>query len=214
MVNLGTFDDGPKVDSAVYNISADGKTIVGWDYKPGFNPPGPAGIAMNGRRGAIWWDGRERLVHAFGWAGEAWATNNVGSIIVGQFHPLDQNNTLRHGASTYMYTAWDGFFADLGAVPIPIGGDQQEYISQPYGVSDDGSVVGGETGRIQKLAMIWTQPTGMMYVFDYLTQHGVTNHTRWYFLRTVYVSPDGRMIAGLGQKPPSPDLLSWIVILK
>jgi hypothetical protein len=216
MVNLGTFDDGSNADSSVYNISADGKTIIGWDYKPQFSPPGPAGAAMNSRRGAIWWDGRERLVHAFGWAGEAWATNDVGSIIVGQFHPLDQNNSpvVGHGASTYMYTAWDGAFADLGAVSIPIGGDQHEYISQPFGVSDDGSVVGGETGRLQKLAMIWTPSTGMMYVTDYLTQHGVTDHQGWYLLQTVYVSPDGRFIAGLGQKLPSPNLRSWIVTLK
>ena len=120
MVNLGTFDEGTNSDSVPYGVSADGNTVIGWDYKQGFSPPGPGGIAMNGRRGAIWWDGKERLLHALGWAGEAWATNDVGSIIVGQFHPLNTNNVLQ-GASTYLWTAWDGHFQDLGAVPVPMG---------------------------------------------------------------------------------------------
>jgi hypothetical protein len=86
---------------------------------------------MNQRRGSIWWDGRERLLHAFGWAGEARATNSEGSIIVGQFHPLNQYNDppTRHGASSYRYTAWDGHFEDLGAVPVPPQDDQKNYIS-------------------------------------------------------------------------------------
>jgi hypothetical protein len=66
MVNLGAFDEGSNSDSAVYAVSADGRTIIGWDYKQGFRPPGPGGIAMNGRRGAIWWDGKERLLHPLG----------------------------------------------------------------------------------------------------------------------------------------------------
>src|SRR5262245_47014554 len=129
MVNLGTFDEGSNSDSSVYAVSADGRTIIGWDYKQGFIPPGPGGAAMNGRRGVIWWDGKGRLLHPLGWAGEAWATNDVGSIIVGQFHPRDTNNQYFHGASTYLWTAWDGYFEDLGAVAIPIGGDQRNYIS-------------------------------------------------------------------------------------
>ena len=96
MVNLGTFDEGTNSDGVVYGVSADGNNAFGWDYKQGFSPPGrPGGIAMNGRRGAIWWDGKERLLHPFGWAGEAWATNDVGSIIVGQFHPLNSQPRIR-----------------------------------------------------------------------------------------------------------------------
>jgi probable HAF family extracellular repeat protein len=215
MVNLGTFDEGKNSDSSPYGISADGRSVIGWDYKEGFSPAGPGGIAMNGRRGAIWWDGKERLLHAFGWAGEAWATNDVGSIIAGQFHPLDANNPPKQGASTYLWTAWDGHFADLGAVPIPPGGDPKGYISQPYAVSDDGSVVGGDSGPVNnKSAMIWTYQTGMMFVADYLTLKGVTAHLGWPQLtKTVYISPDGRQMVGYGYKA-FPSLSTWIVTLK
>ena len=216
MVNLGTFDEDPNSDSAVYAVSADGRTVIGWDYKPGFSPPGIAGGAMNGRRGAIWWDGKERMLHAFGWAGEAWATNDVGSIIVGQFHPMDQYNRLYtgQGASTYMYTAWNGYFADLGAVPVPPGADPKNYISQPFGVSDDGSVVVGESGWIQKIAMIWMPATGMISMKDFLTQKGVANVQDWYLLQSQGVTPDGRLVFGYGQQGTNPSIISWIVTLR
>ena len=216
MVNLGTFDEGVNSDSTPTAVSADGRTVIGWDFKQGFLPAGPGGAAMNGRRGAIWWDGKERLLHPLGWAGEAWATNDVGSIIVGQFHPLDTNNKVG-GASTYMWTAWDGHFADLGAVQVPIGGGQSNYVSQPYAVSDDGSVVGGDTGVYEKFAMIWTPETGMMYVSDYLTIKGVTDHLSWLILtRTIYISPDGRVVVGYGAVPGSPFPIpkTWIVTLR
>jgi probable HAF family extracellular repeat protein len=216
MVNLGTFDEGSNSDSEAYYVSADGRTIIGWDYKEGFNPPGPSGGAINGRRGAVWWDGKERLLHAYGWAGEAWATNDVGSVIVGQFHPADAGNDPRegHGASTYLWTAWDGRFEDLGAVAVRFPVPQSEYISQPFAVSDDGSVVGGETGRQEKYAMIWTRETGMMYVSDFLTLKGVTEHQKWKWLaKTVYISPDGRVVAGDGFNENA-QRLTWMVTLR
>jgi hypothetical protein len=40
----------------------------------------------------------------------------------------------------------------------------------------------------------------MISMSDYLTQAGVTDHRGWLLLRAVYVSPDGRVIAGYGQK--------------
>ena len=214
MVNLGTFDEGKNSDSVPLAVSADGNMVIGWDYKEGFSPPGPGSPAMNGRRGAIWTDGKERLLHALGWAGEAWATNDVGSIIVGQFFPLNTNNVLQ-GASTYKWTAWDGNFQDLGAVPVPPGGSPRDYISQPYAMSDDGSVVGGDSGNVNsKSAMIWTHDTGMVNVSDYLTMKGVTDHQSWPQLtKTVYISPDGRLMAGYGYKA-YPSLSTWIVTLK
>jgi probable HAF family extracellular repeat protein len=223
MVNLGTFDEGVNSDSSSLAISADGGVVIGWDYKQGFIPPGPGGAAENGRRGAIWLDGKERLLHPFGWAGEAWATNNNGSIIVGQFHPLDasETNGITGGASTYLWTAWNGNFEDLGAVQAPIGGGALgNYVSQPYAVSDDGSVIGGDTGVSQKFAMIWTRATGMMYVTDFLTMNGVTDQNSWVTLsRTVYISPDGRVVVGYGALPPSgtspfPVPRTWIMTLR
>ena len=71
------------------------------------------------------------------------------------------------GASTYIWTAWDGSFADLGAVQLRQESLRRNTFRKPYAVSDDGSVVGGDTGRTEKLAMIWTPDTGMMYVSDF-----------------------------------------------
>jgi hypothetical protein len=81
-------------------------------------------------------------------------------------------------------------------------------------MSDDGSVVGGETGRLQKFAMIWTQKTGMMYASDFLTQMGVTGLQVWLLSQVVYISPDGRVVVGYGQKGLSPSLRTWIVTLR
>jgi len=214
MVNLGTLEEG-SVDGYAHGVSADGRMIFGFDFKQGFNPAGRNGVSMNSRRGAMWWDGKERLLHPFGWAGEAWASNDVGSIIVGQFHPIDANNTIITGAATtYKWTAWDGHFEDLGAVDIPIGGDNRNYLSEPLAMSDDGSVVGGVTGWQDKFAMIWTAQTGMIYVTDFLTMNGVTEHLKWAkFTETVYISPDGRTIVGHAYKD-FPSLTTWIITVK
>jgi hypothetical protein len=131
---------------------------------------------------------------------------------VGQFHPLNTNNVLLQGATTYRWTAWDGHFEDLGTVPVAIGGARETQISQAYAVSDDGSVVGGDSGGVNdKGAMIWTYETGMMCGTDYLTLKGVTDHLSWLKLtKTVYISPDGRVVAGYGfvrgNGPGTPDV--------
>ena len=41
MVNLGIFDEGTNSDSRPYGISADGRSVIGWDYKEGFSPAWP-----------------------------------------------------------------------------------------------------------------------------------------------------------------------------
>jgi probable HAF family extracellular repeat protein len=133
-------------ESTARAVSADGNTVVGYDDDRG-NP-----TSQSGRAGVIFWRGVERLLHPFGWAGEARAVNNDGSIIVGQWHPvpgtfLPDGSFLRYrGRTTYMYTAWDGRFEDLGAVRKTELGPIEalnEYLSNPRAVSDDGSVVGG-----------------------------------------------------------------------
>ena len=130
---------------------------------------------------------------------------------------MDQfNNPLtQQGASTYKYTAWDGHFEDLGAVPVPVGGEPKDYLSQPYAVSDDGNVVVGESGWIEKFAMIWTPQTFMVSMKDYLTYAGVTDHLTWSLKRAHWVSPDGRVVIGYGQRAGGgPSIRSWIATLR
>jgi hypothetical protein len=88
-------------------------------------------------------------------------------------------------------------------------------------MSDDGTVVGGDSGPTNnmgtvniKSAMIWTAETGMVYVTDYLTMKGVTDHKSWdALLKTVYISPDGKTVVGTGYKP-YPSQSTWIMTLK
>jgi uncharacterized membrane protein len=174
MVDLGALLGRERTARAV---SADGNTVVGYDSDNG-NP-----TSQSGRAGVIFWRGVERLLHPFGWAGEARAVNNDGSIIVAQWHPvpgtfLPDGSFLRYRRrTTYMYTAWDGRFEDLGAV------------------------------RKTELG-----PIGMIRVSDYLTAHGVTAHNGWTLTRTSYVSPDGKRIAGNGFNPQQL-INSWVVTL-
>jgi probable HAF family extracellular repeat protein len=207
MVNLGPFGLGSQQSALA--VSADGKVVVGRDRDLN-NSVTPAGY-----RGYVYFDGQMHPLHAFGWAGEARATNGVGSIIVGQGQPASTASSVTGGGTTYLYTAWDGRFQELGAVwPGMPGSNLEEYSSRPYRVSDDGSVVVGETGgAFTQFAMIWTAGTGMVYMHDYLTRSGVTAHQGWTLSGAYYVSPDGRLVAGFGTNPQGiPD--SWIVTLR
>jgi hypothetical protein len=117
-----------------------------------------------------------------------------------------------------MYTAWDGRFYDLGAaVKTELSEKLQlvEYGSLPYGVSDDGRVVGGITGQADPVASIWTAATGMLRMSDYLTANGITAHQGLKLTFTSYVSPDGKRLAGTAVGGQEPNVLpySWIVTL-
>jgi probable HAF family extracellular repeat protein len=203
MVDLGAIGDG----TTAWAVSADGNVTVGYDHQAG-----PVYIPYDGRHGTIFWAGTERLLHPFGYAGEARATNQVGSIIVGRFHP-ENAYTPPKSPTTYLYTSWDGKFEDLGAASLgtpPLL--QGEQTSNPQGVSDDGSVVVGDTGFSQKVAALWTRETGMVTVYGFLTSKGVTNHVGWTFTVSTYVSPDGKAIAGACFNPAN-IFQSWIVTL-
>jgi probable HAF family extracellular repeat protein len=214
MVDLGALQQGGGTDARA--ISADGNTIVGYER------PAPKGTDLflpsaSGSSGAIFWRGLERFLHAFGRAGEAYATNFNGTVIVGRAHPLGGSylpgGKFLPGVTTYLYTAWDGHFEDLGAVlmQLPGVGSNFDYTSTPTAVSDDGQVVGGTTGFSNPLPYLWTRATGMMLLSDYLTANGVTAHRVWKLTDFSYVSPDGKRLAGTGLSPQGPQ--SWIVTL-
>ena len=205
MVNIGP--QGLGFQQSALSVSADGKNVVGFD-KDKYNI-----IISNQYRGFVYYSGQLHLLHPWGWVGEARKTNDVGSIIVGR-GPLGYAAPALAG-TTYRYTAWDGRFEDLGAVwPGMPGINLDEYVSLPRGMSDDGSIVAGETGGVNtQFAMIWTPETRMVYMHDYLTSKGVTTHQGWVLTSAWYVSPDGRVVAGHGLDPRGvPD--SWIVTLR
>jgi len=99
MVDLGSM---LKEESSVaVGVSADGNSIIGWDK-------GDSSVSAwvgNGQRGVVFLGGAERLIHPYGWAGMAQATNDVGSTIVGQTHPANAATT-RGGGTTWRWSAW------------------------------------------------------------------------------------------------------------
>jgi probable HAF family extracellular repeat protein len=213
MVDLGTMRKGGT--SNCFGISADGNTIIGYER----SPKGADFLeSPSGSSGVIFWRGVERPLHAFGRAGEAFAINWNGTIIVGRLHPLGgrdlPNGTFFTTTTTYMYTAWDGRFEDLAAVLLQSStGLGFDYASMPTAVSDDGQVVGGTTGVSDHLPYLWTRATGMVLITDYLTANGLTVHQGWQKLTDVsYISPNGKLIAGTGIDPQGV-AGSWIVNL-
>jgi probable HAF family extracellular repeat protein len=197
LTDLGSIGGG---EMGASTVSANGKLIGGYDYKSDSSGP------PNGRRGVVWVDGQERFVHLYGWAGQVNAVNDVGSAIVGEFHPMSNAYADIRGAGTtgFLYTAWDGQLLNLGGIwkrgPDLPG---EDYSSRPAKVSDDGHVVCGQAflaGPVK--AFIWTPDTGMLLLTDYLTRNGVTAQNDWMSLEFVnYVSPDGKTIVGSGPNP-------------
>ncbi len=178
MVDLGSLQND---SSRVNAVSADGNVIVGWDANPW-----PSDYYY--WRGAVWWQGLERLLNPFGWIGQAEGTNENGSVIVGRGHP----SAYRHA---YRFTAWDGHFEELGALPRGLTTDQsdQEDTSIAYAVSDDGNVVVGSSGWMPPLdAFVWTAETKMVKLATYLAGRGVTGLGGWRL---------GKIIAGTGINP-------------
>jgi len=187
MVDLGSLQ-GQSARASI--VSGDGHVIAGWDQDP-------YAYTHNSWRGAMWWQGMERLLNPYGWIGQAIGINYSGSVIVGTGHPAP----ITHA---YRFTAWDGHVEDLGALERGITEDQKklEDNSLASGVSDDGTVVVGTSGWRPPLdAVIWTPETKMVKLSDYLTSKGVTGFERWLLVDAAAVTPDGKTITGLGINP-------------
>jgi uncharacterized membrane protein len=201
MVDLGSIHGR---NSRANWISADGHVIVGWDE----DPTQQTGLFYDVWRGAIWWSGIESLIHPFGWIGPAEATNGSGSIIVGRGHPAAP----RHA---YMYTAWNGQVEDLGALDrgLTPGAQRENDTSGAFAVSDDPSIVVGESGLTPPAAFIWTPQEGMVSLLDYLKERGATGLDRWWLLGAGSIAPDGKTVAGTGINPDG-DVEGWVAILE
>jgi uncharacterized membrane protein len=187
---LGTLTGGRSRGSV---ISADGRVVAGWDDLTG------TGTGRGFWYGTIWWEGMQRLLHAYNSIGQAEGANDVGSILVGKGHPLAWTHA-------YRYTCWDGHVEDLGALKrdggVGVGGGpagEFEDTSVALALSDDGNVVVGTSGYQPPTdAFIWTPETKMIRLSEYMTGKGITGHERWTLMTATVVSPDGKIIAGTG----------------
>lgn len=198
MVDLGALQGQSSRANAV---SADGEVIVGWDDNPLDSGAPP-------RRGAMWWQGIERLMHPFGWTGEALATNDSGTTIVGYGHP----SASRHA---YLWTAW-GTLEDLGSLRRSIipSIQEEEDRSVASAVSDNASVVVGLSGyKPPTDAIIWTAETKMVKLSDYLKGRGIKVPEDFTLVVANSVSPDGKILAGVGLNAAGA-LEGWIAKLQ
>ena len=189
MVDLGAL----QAESSRANaISGDGQVIVGWDENPNQNTD------YNSWRGTVWTEKLERLMHPMGFVGQSEGVNHDGMFIVGRGHP----NNYKHA---YLYDLAGGRIRDLGAIPRGTTPNQklQEDQSIAFAVSDDGSVVVGQSGWQPPLdAFIWHKGNGkMMKLSTYLLEKGVTGFEKWTLVGAYCLSPDGKIIAGTGINP-------------
>lgn len=154
-------------------ISRDGRVIVGALQTPSFN-----------QEAVYWLQNATPVSLGFlpgGSSSTANAANGDGSIIVGSAVSSSGMNAFRWSAATGMVD-----LGKLGAVN-----------SEGRGVSDDGMVVVGRTGRMNgsSSGFRWTESTGMLTVDDWLRNSGVTLASD-VTSSAEGVSADGRVIVG------------------
>ncbi len=175
-------------------ISADGRTIVGWnDEDSGF------------RTAVVWQDGVPLdLADAGGNpVGEALAVSSDGSVVVGSGY----NNLDTGGSEAWRWTAATGV-QGIGCVDNFGCGP-----AYAFAVSDDGNVVVGASGfGFDRLATIWTPDNGMQLLSDYATAQGLTIPDGWTLSSAGGVSADGKTIGGWGLGPVSQS--SWVIDLR
>jgi probable HAF family extracellular repeat protein len=189
MVDLGSLQGR---NSRANVISSDGNVILGWDD----NLPALALSPYDVWRGVMWWQGTERLLHPYGWVGQVEATNFNGTVFVGECSPT----AARHA---YRMDVW-GRIDDLGALPRGVLPDRQEQedMSIAGAVSDDGFVIGGQSGyKPPTDAFLWTPVTGMVKLSEFALRLGITGLDGWTLIGVSYIAPDGKRVAGTGINP-------------
>jgi probable HAF family extracellular repeat protein len=200
---LGTLTGGRSRGSA---ISGDGNVVAGWDDLTG------SGTGTGAWYGVVWWQGLERLLHPFNGIGQVIGINNNGSFLVGQGNPASRTHA-------YRYAAADNSVLDLGALPrgengIGIGPTNFEDTSVALAVSDDGSVVVGNSGYQPPTdAFLWTNGTKMVKLSDYLTSKGIGGFQNWTLMTAICISPNGKIIAGTGFNNAAGRVEGYVVTL-
>jgi probable HAF family extracellular repeat protein len=185
MVDLGSSVAGRA--SYAIGVSGDGNVVVGYQES-----------ATGPRQGARWLTGRQELIPgADGFVGQAMATNNDGSIVVGhQCRPALGTDS----QSAWMWTAQNGTTCLPAPKVIPSPGPL--ILVEANATSDDGQVVGGGQnvgGSADSNAIIWIGGKSA-YLKDFLRANGVPDaFNTWVNTGEITgISPDGRILVGWG----------------
>jgi len=127
-------------------------------------------------------------------ASHARAINFDGSIIVGNSGP------------TFRPTMW------INGSPTELQSTIVNSTLTPFGVSDDGMVVGGQVQGSggSTFAGVWTQSTGIVRLTDYLTSNGVSLPAGIVLESCTSVSSDGRTFAGFTTNTSPGSIQGWV----
>ena len=175
--------DGTWANSRIDQVSADGKTAVGWQTAD-----------WGGWLGTVWHNGKPELITDVNGdaEGEAFAVSSDGSKIAG---------LVFDGMYPYDGSGWRRDTNDTTLEYIkPINSDASPL--KPYALSGDGSVVAGFSGdpwfSWNPLPFIWTKQLGTVSLDDFVKNQG-TAMEQWYSLWTpMAMSDDGGTITGWG----------------
>jgi probable HAF family extracellular repeat protein len=177
MQDLGAFNANRS--SRANGVSNDGNVVVGWDeHSTGFRRPS-------------YWVGASEFLIADA-PGEAWGTNDDGSVIVGTLE-----------GELFRWDAVNGA-VKLGLLPGSAGGDDAFGMS----VSDDGDTIVGWNGNAffgtPFRAFVWRPGAGMVVLEDLLVALGAANAAGANLTFANNVSADGRTISGATGAFPTP----------
>lgn len=173
MVDLGVVDPNSRASRA-NGCSGDGRVVVGWDSHP-----------TQGVRVAAAWFGTNGMLlvplsprNTTG-AGEAWAANSDGTIIVGGGAP-----------TPFRWTAVGGF-EDLDPNNTSNG--------TAYGLNEDGQRIVGATGSILSGgfgAFMWTEEDGMLSLANFLGDQNITLPAGAALTWAFDISKNGKYVVG------------------
>jgi probable HAF family extracellular repeat protein len=184
LVGLGYLPGGDD-ESVAMGVSPDGAFVVGY-----------AGT----RREAFRWTAQTGMVGLGRMPGAEWSVARSvsadGSVVVG-FNSFPSTGIGSPRARAFRWTATDGM---VGLSNLP----PERNHSEAHDVSADGSVIVGtgvtlsQSGQELGGAFLWTAPTGMVNLQEFLVSSGVSNLNEWTLTEARGISADGLTIVGVG----------------
>lgn len=223
--DLGTLPGSTGSDAL--GVSGDGSVVVGtaetpqgplawiWDATAGMRNLGTLGADMpiaaanaisHDGRIVVGYSGNESGLHAFRWTAEtgmvditpqlpgpgvagAYAISADNATIVGSYNPNPSG--VRQPALQFRWTASDGFkdlaSPDTGAVSP----------GQALATDRTGSHIFGYVLNYFPYASVWSHPTGVVHLDDYLQSQGL-DLAGWTLQQVQAVSDDGDVVVGTG----------------
>jgi probable HAF family extracellular repeat protein len=177
MVSLGGLPSASQSEATA--VSDDGEVVVGWSRFSGSFPTPPT-------FGAFRWTEALGMVALGDLTGDnrnswAYGISGDGEVIVGAVDTGSSRVPFRWTQS--------GGMVDVGSLAIPDGVAND--------ANFDGSVIVGDDDAGH--ATVWTQPNGMRFVADVLTDAGI-DMSDWNLQTAQGVSADGEIVVGYGDR--------------